>query len=245
MLDPLHKSIFPIIYYDDNKRAELAGTSIYVQHNNSHFLVTASHVLKDIGSKYQLYVLIPGKAIRLPGPAFMSKEPSTVDSLELDIAFFPLSIHPEILSYLEGYSLFDLVDYDGQTQYAREHYIMFGYPYRKARHVIEDNEFKTKDLYYNTDKVECEEIYAKYKRPKSHHIIVDYFPKNTKNQNGIEVTAPHPHGISGGALFRALIDENDMLQVLILEGILTEWKDKKYAVATKINALRDFIGDYR
>ena len=86
-------------------------------------------------------------------------------------------------------------------------------------------------------------MYSKFNRPQSHHIIVKYNPKNSKNQAGAKLTAPHPHGISGGPLFRALIDDNDRLQVLILEGILTEWKDKNYAVATSKKVLRDFIDE--
>ncbi len=84
-------------------------------------------------------------------------------------------------------------------------------------------------------------LYIKYNRPQKSHIIVQYNPKSTKNRSGRKHLAPHPHGISGGPLFKALIDNKDEVILLILEGLLIEWKDSRVIVATKKSKIREFI----
>jgi hypothetical protein len=241
ILEPLYQSIFPIIFYDNDDKVNVAGTSILVDVNDNQYLITAAHVLKGNGSKYQLYVLLADKAIRLHEPAFMNKLPTTKNDPDLDIAYFPLSRHPTLTSCLNGYKTISLREFDGNIQYHREHFFVFGYPWRRAKFSRVSDELSVRPLQYFTDNIDDESLHQKLSRPKDSHILVQYNPKNTKNRDGNKQQAPHPHGISGGPLFRALVDGNDEVILLILEGLLIEWKQSQVVVATRKSIIRDFI----
>jgi hypothetical protein len=185
--------------------------------------------------------LLSEKAVLLPGPAYMTKLPDENNPLDLDIAVFPLIEQPELWDQISGLQTIPLMEFDNSIDYARNHYYIFGYPWRKSRYVRADKEMKSKPLSYFTDYITDDSLYEKYKRTKQTHILVQYVQKNTKNALGESIMAPMPHGVSGGPLFRALIDENDQLKTLIFEGLLTDWKDKKVVIATKKNQIRTFI----
>lgn len=241
MIDPIEESVFPLVYSDDNERFHVAGTAILVEHANVSLLVTAAHILRDIGNKYLLRLLWNNKAIVLSGPAFISKEPSESSPLDLDIAVFPLSLQTDLMEHLNGTKTITLKDFDDSVGSARSHYFVFGFPWRKAFYSKEINELSAKPLRYFTDLITDAAVYSTYNKSPEAHIIVHYNPKKTMNQERKPITAPKPHGISGGPLFRALVDDKDNLIMLILEGLLTDWKDKKIIVATKKNEIRKFI----
>lgn len=241
LFEPLYHSIFPIIHYDQKDFAHLVSTSILVENNNTPYIITAAHTLRNIGSKYPLYLLLPEKAVLLPGPAFMSKLPDINNPLDLDIAVFPLMKQPDLWNHLSGYKTISLMEFDNSIDYVRDHYYIFGYPWRKSKYSRHSKEIKSKPLSYVTDYLSDHSLYEKYDRTVKTHILVKYDPQNTKNALGENRIAPKPHGISGGPLFRALVDEKDQLITLIFEGLLTDWKDKKVIIATKKSEIKLFI----
>jgi hypothetical protein len=240
-LDSLFQSVFPIVYYDEHDMVKIAGTAILVEHVNHHFLVTAAHVLRDPGSKYQLYVLLQDKAVHLDGPASISRIPENENIPDIDTAYFALDYHPTLMTHLNIYKSITLEEFDEDVNYVRKHYFVFGYPWRRARYNRTDNELSVKPLQYFTDIITDRSLYEKFKRPTESHILVQYKPKSTKNADGKEQLAPHPHGISGGPLFKALVDKNDNVIALILEGLLIEWKESQVIVAVKKIKIRDFL----
>jgi len=241
LFDPLYQSIFPVVYYEENNFAHIAGTSILIENNDIPYIMTAAHILRDIGSKHPLYLLLTEKAVLLPGPAFMSKLPDKTNHLDIDIAVFPLIHQPELWDHLLGYKTISLMEFDNSISYTRSHYYIFGYPWRKSKYLRDSKEMHSKPLSYFTDYVTDDSLYQKYSRTKNTHILVQYIQTNTKNTLGESIIAPMPHGISGGPLFKALIDEHDQVIALIFEGLLTDWKDKKVIIATKKNQIKSFI----
>lgn len=236
-LDPLFESIFPIIFYDENDLVNVAGTSTLVEHKGQNYLLTAAHVLKNPGRKYHLYILLRDKAVHLHEPAFMSK----IQKTDIDTAFFPLAFHPTLETHLSGYKSITLKEYDGDIAYSREHYFVFGFPWRRAKYNRTDKELNARPLQYFTDLIDDSSLFSKYNRPQESHILVQYNPKTTINRSSVKQLAPHPHGISGGPLFKALINDKDELILLIFEGLLIEWKDSRVIVATKKEKIRNFI----
>ncbi len=241
LFEPLYQSIFPIVYYDEKNFVHMVGSSILIENHNAPYLVTAAHTLRDIGSKYLLYILLSKKAVLLPGPVFITDLPDKNNPLDLDIAVFPLKEQLELSEHLLGSKTISLAEFDESIDYARDHYYIFGYPWRKSRYLRDSKEIKIKPLSYSTNYLTDIFLYEKYNRTKKTHILVQYIQKNTKDALGKSRLAPMPHGISGGPLFRLLVDKKDQWIVLIFEGLLTDWKDKKVIIATKKSQIKSFI----
>jgi len=237
--DSLTESIFPILYNDEKCNIRIAGTAILAEHNGQPFLLTAAHVLRDLGRQYPLYILLGNKAIALEGPAVMTKMANRQQ--DLDIAYFQLSFSPPLLAQLTGYKTITLRDYDGTAAYAREHYFVFGYPRTKAKYRRKGNEFRAKPFRYLTDRITNHNLNKKYDRPDDSYILVHYRRRASKNKIGRRQLLPDPYGISGGTLFRALVDDSDTLILLILEGLLLKLEDFRVIVATRTGKIRDFI----
>lgn len=78
---------------------------------------------------------------------------------------------------------------------------------------------------------------------EANHLVVSY-QRRSYSKNASKITAPHPAGMSGGALLG--IRESDGIQTTHLCGILTEYIENRAAiVATKINLVRRMLQPYR
>lgn len=242
MFEKLFESIFPIIYYDEHQTPKVAGTSIFAEHNGKYFLLTAAHLLRGIGNEYLPHVLLPSeKAIPLLTKACMSRLPADGATHELDIAYFYLDNEPEVMEYMKQCADISLRDYDEPEDNKEEYYYILGYPYRKAPYKKKTNELQAKPLSYMTVLVEDSSEYTKLKRSEEFHILVKYHTHKTKGSEGERKIAPLPHGISGGPLFRILKDKDTGHITIILEGLLTDWRERKLILATRKNKIREFI----
>jgi len=146
-----------------------------------------------------------------------------------------------LIEHLAGYCTITLEEFSGKAEFQKEYFFIFGFPFRGAKYDRADKELTAKPLKYFTIPVTDPSVYKKYDCSQEIHMIVQYDPKATKNQDGIQQKAPLPHGISGGPLFRALINEQDEIEMLILEGMLTTWKDSKFVIATRKTTIKKFI----
>lgn len=241
--NPLYQSIFPILQEEESRIISIAGTSVLVSHRELPFLVTAAHVLRENGQRYPLYLSLKNENVFLSGPAHVTPAPLDPDGDDLDIAFFDLRLNYGLANSLVGHHMISLEDPTPEQEpiSARQHFFVFGFPWRKALHNKENRTMAIKPLRYFTDLDNRNMIYAKYKRPKTNHLIVRYNRKQTIDQARQKVTAPKPAGTSGGPLFRVLVDDQDVARMFILEGILTEWQGNEVMIATRKSALRDFI----
>jgi hypothetical protein len=86
-----------------------------------------------------------------------------------------------------------------------------------------------------------ESIYTQYGLSRATHTIVRYNKKNTVNMQRQKRIPPDPHGASGGPLFKVLGDSDNHMVGIVLEGVMTRFKDRKYIISTKICVVRDFI----
>lgn len=235
--DPLFDSTFPILQLEGNDAVSIAGTSILVRHRDAVFMVTAAHVLRDNGNANPLFLSFREENIQLDGPALMTP---LADSNDFDIAVFDLRAHPRLHALFDGYKINSLEHPDTLPPHTRSHYYIFGYPFRKATHDRKAETIKISPLDYITNEAD-DDWYVKYGANKESNLLVGYNPKNTSNSKKTKTIAPHPHGASGGPIFRALIDDDDQLIMLIFEGIMTRWKEKKHILSTRKSVIKSFI----
>ncbi|MEJ5128228.1 hypothetical protein WH367_19465 [Comamonas sp. MYb21] len=235
--DFLLDSTFPILQHEEHDFFSIAGTSVLVRHREVEFLVTAAHVLRDNGGANPLIMCFEKENIELVGPAWMTPQ---TENNDLDVAIFDLRFHAKLRELFDGYRVHSLEEPDELPGYARSHYYIFGYPFRKAKYKRDSGEIKISPLDYITDEVE-DDIYAKYGTNKEENILVRYEPKNTYDSNKISKIAPYPHGASGGPIFRILVDDEDHAIMFIFEGVMTRWKDKKYILSTRKSQIKSFI----
>lgn len=236
--DLFYRSVFPILQLEESGAISLAGTAVLIKYKGISFLVTAAHVLRQNGIQNPLYLSLENENVKLEGPACMSKD----IEVELDLAIFDLRKHANLYSALDGYKTISLEEPAPKSlpTYARAHFFIFGFPWRKAKHNKKESRVDIKPLAYTTDEV-SDATYSKYSWSPQKHLLVKYKPKNTTNQQKIKTTAPSPHGASGGPVFKVLVDENDCPILFIFEGIMIEWKGKEVIVATRKTELKAFI----
>lgn len=242
IFDFISKSILPLVYYDKHKKLNIAGTSVLAEHKGNHFLLTAAHVLTHLSSSnYKICLALPTKIIELPYPLFLSHAPNNDKNIKsdyLDIAFFPLFPIPKLL---EGFNTISLKEYNEQIDYVNDLYLIFGFPETKFKHFPGKIEYKIGYIEYTTILVTDPSEYIRLKISPISHLLVKYEPNDTVNSKGVKINPPSPYGVSGGPLFRLLFDKNGRLIKIIIEGLLTDWVDKKIVVATKKSNVREFI----
>lgn len=237
----LSQSIFPIIYYDDNRCANVAGSAFLVENNDVPFLLTAAHVLRDVGSKFQPFLLLHDKAIRLHEPAFMSPINKIDGSDNIDVGCFPIQPNKTLATHLQEYKTISLQDYPYENHLEKEIYFAYGFPWRSAKYNKSTREIWAPPIQYFADFVENLGVYKKYKKSSEDHIIIKYNQKQIFDQNGKKKMPPKPHGVSGGPIFRALLNENNVCELVILEGLLTNWEDNQWMIATRKKTIKNFI----
>lgn len=233
----LDQSVFPILQREHSEKFSIAGTSVLVEHRGLPFLVTAAHVLRENGNQFPLVLLLENENIRLDGPAHLTQ---IIDGNDPDLAIFDLRRHASLMQALNGRKVISLADPEITPSHARQHFVVFGYPWRWAHY--HGGSIKIESLKYITDESN-ESSYGEYALSREQHIIVKYDRAASIHQDMSPAIAPKPEGASGGPLLRILVDKSNYPVMLILEGILTKWNQNDVIMSTRKSVLRQFIDD--
>ena len=235
----IYMSVFPIVQ-EEESAISIAGTAILIECDKNTFLITAAHVLQNNGNEFPLYLGINDKFIALDCQAYMSK---IEDNLDLDIAIFDIALNCQAL-YNEllksEIKTFSIESPEHLPRYKKMHYLSIGFPWRRSKYNTREKVLSTKPLQYFSDEV-SEKVYIKNRRAKENFLLVDYRRRKSRNSDKKRQMAPKPQGVSGGPIFTALVDEEDNIMMLIFEGILIEWRNNEYFVATRKLAIKEFL----
>lgn len=239
-MEELFLSIFPIIQ-DEGNVLSIAGTATLVECNAINFLITAAHVLKNNGNSYPLFVGIGDELIPIEKDcfAFMTIKHNNID---IDIAIFDIRLMGSIFDMLVKYGAKPISLDSPQVlpRYARSQYMAIGFPWRKSHYNKKKKLLHIKAFSYITDEAN-NKFYEKYHKPKDKFLIINYSRRKNQDSKGIKKMGPKPQGSSGGALIKVLANEDDEVLLLIFEGILIEWQDSLHIIATRKEAIKDFL----
>jgi hypothetical protein len=237
-ISPNTEAICPIFL----KRAgaeymEQIGSSVVIKIKNRTFLLTVAHIIDFLNLGHLFIPSVDGFA-QLHGKYSSFKLPTGRRREEdiIDIAYFILNnklskcIHPTIKA-LERDDLH-------LTESIVEHdiYTFSGYPISKAK--TKGKQYIS-EVFNFTGFAASKAEYQNLGYDVFFHILVHFNRKNSCTTKGIRQTAPHPKGISGGAVFSWPKDIKTRKKEpeFHLVGIGHTYKEKQHCfIATRINA---------
>ena len=181
-IDALKWCVTPIFDVNDRGEAELLGSAVLIALVGSVFLCTAKHVI-DANVSSTLYIDAPTELDVLAGD-FQTSE-------QHDIAVLKLS--PGQVALFQKYSPLRADDIGNQAQAEACKYVEFiGFPASKNRKVYKRNQIA--GLLHSNGCTVIEITPAR--------VRVSFNRKrNIDSETRRRVTAPDPHGMSGGAMF--------------------------------------------
>lgn len=191
------KYVTPLYRILERDVPDAGGTGTWLQIGDEKFLVTAAHVI-DNG-----FIWFPRKngfkRLNSPGVMTNSRTKSRDDDRG-DFAIFHLQ--PEDINAMHPFHNFiQMSDVDVNLNYRfREPYEFIGFPYRreKLNHIAK----QTRPGFMSvTSEAVSEETFAALGLSIHTHAVIA-FRRDKMMRSGTRVTAPLPHGMSGGAVWK-------------------------------------------
>jgi hypothetical protein len=228
-----HHYSYPVFISDCKDKPDLIASSVVINIEGNTFLVTASHVLKEVlnvGSSF--FIGVNEKYVQLEGE-FVFSEHDEKD--HFDIAFIKLS--DEFIKQ-NGIAALDeskLVTHDhfGSIHIA----LLHGFPNSKNKQTKAlrgSNSFKVKPFAYGGVIQKDFEHWDCIKKTSATHTCMGY-SKNKDNNKPIS-----PSGFSGGGVW--VLPSINNIDELYLDSILIEYhKSHDVTVSTKIDSVVSFI----
>jgi hypothetical protein len=246
----LESSSFPVLGIDDKSdKAKGIGTCTLTRLDEDKlFLINSAHTLEIWGNISPIFVALPnGKTVELP---FALKTKSkNID--KIDIAATPLLGEFATNFYDEKISSFPLTDDFPAEDFKdfSKRVVFFGFPSSTSRFNIDlrKNKINAKPICITSIEIDdlSERTLNYYDIDFSIHIIAKFERRNVKDQNGIFKKSPDPHGMSGGAVFFAYVEEGkhqDELKGMNFVGIGNEYlQNRSLLKATRKEAILAFI----
>lgn len=217
--------ICPIYRPNTVLEPELIGTGVFLAIGNKRFVLTAAHVFGPAGEGHQM-LYIPshtsGNLTELAGTYLRSMPNDDVkrgDSSDVGIVLLDDTLTEQITP--ESFISLSMVDVDDVGNLRRP-YLVMGFPWRVSPKVCRRTRIATaKAFSYATELFNNEHLQNLGLSPAS-HFFLRYAKRHSRNQHGQDLTAPDPHGLSGGPVWR--MEPADVQgETSKLAGIIIEW----------------------
>lgn len=228
-LKPLAGSIIPIFRAGSGSRPEAFGSAVLVELAGQRFLLTARHVV-DEHLKSPIYVAGTSGFVAIEGEFFCTPEAGhDVATLRLDGDLASeLGQHP----YLSEADILPADHYDGCN-----HLTLIGYPASRARDNRQAKRVRT----------QCYSIGVRVLSLAGTTLRGAFRRKRHRDGKSLlKVTAPDPHGMSGGAMFASNVASGNAGENYgtKLAGLSTTWlEDQNEVAGTKIAVVLAMIRD--
>lgn len=234
----LQRHVAPIYRVDSNNEPEHFGTCVFLTYGEKKFLVTAAHVL-DAKKDTSLYIPCGEHGIlaKIEGSFFQSVPlDGNRQNYNIDIGIVTLDSGISCQISNNSFIPFSAIDTNiAETQ--SNIYIAMGYPWRKNGNLNRTTrKIRPWLASYAANSLPLPSLPAKEIHANS-HLFIRYKKEHSKNTEGQELTAPDPHGMSGGALWR-YDSSSSHNQTPRLVGILTEWhKNHRGLLAVRMTSI--------
>jgi hypothetical protein len=233
----LTEAVCPLFWMShENEKMEQIGSGVLVQLHEELFLLTAAHVT-DASETGDLYMPAEEKLVPVNGHFAHNPAPSgskrNVD--QLDIAYFCLS--PELRAAL--HRTFrpicpnEIDPFDEPS--IHDYYTFVGYPWRKSTKT--GNKLASEQFTFSEHRV-IDQLYQHFGYSlKSHYVIRFRRNKSFSKRYMCLSPAPHPAGVSGGAIFawpKEVDNEPDVPNLKLVGICHTYHSDKHLLVGTHV-----------
>jgi hypothetical protein len=212
------------IYVEGIHRPEPVGTATLIRVDDLVFLLSAAHVLDDVGTGPR-YFGAPEKIKPLPAITFRSPLPPSGrrDDDLVDVGCWVLDpgqargIPSADTLRLDQLDLVRPPRIDADAQY-----YLSGYPASRQPRRQSGDEFEVKPLKFLTNEV-SHDVYETVGRDRNSHLLVDFDKDDF--YNGFEKRlGPDLFGVSGGVIWRLTGSANVQPQAPVLTAIVTSWR---------------------
>jgi len=242
----LGKVIFehtPVIYYLNKKgRPEPVASAFALKFEDDHFIVTASHTLRNF-EDYSLGIVPGARWIELNGEhAFSDSE--KIDEDKLDVAVFKLQTKTvqEIAGQLKFFDLKgfypDHEDVEGNS------YAIVGHPVTKVKLNHAEGKQHLSPFMYLSDLNQQDKMFANQGFSKLTHQLFNYRRRRIYDFSMNMVQGPKPNGLSGSGLwkFSDLIEDDYRSIKYFPTGVVIEYiREYSALVITRINVVTEII----
>ncbi|MCG3147723.1 MAG: hypothetical protein PCFJNLEI_01164 [Verrucomicrobiae bacterium] len=236
--------VCPLYGVDDRGNPLLIGSAVLLQIADAHFLLTAAHVL-DTNARSTLYYGVGGPLQVLEGVAHKSglSDGTSRDEDRNDVGFMELK--PRIAAHLSHGHRFLNVCHLQPNEAVRPSsiYELRGYPETRSKRNPTTKKVRPGPFSYLASPAGTSRYAALHVGPRS-HLLLRFERKNSFNETGQRFTAPLPHGMSGGGVWKRRLDSqgDDLLQTGWLVGIAMEYDaQENVIVATRISLFLEAI----
>lgn len=228
------KYTYPIFISDLYGKPELIGTSVIIELNSKYYLITASHVIRDVlNAKSPFIIGVNTKYVDIQNEFVYTTGNSDKD--HFDIAFAELG-----KKFIESHNIYALGSNNlvtGQKFPSIHIGFIHGFPSsnnKQSKALYKTTAFKVKAYAYGGVIKDDFEDWDKFKKLKNTHTCMTY---GNKSDGNIPI---YPRGISGGGLW--IIPDSSKPYNFYLDAIFIEYyKNYSITFSTKINKIIGFI----
>ena len=223
------------LYREGIHRPDPVGTGVLIRVDELVFLVSAAHVIDDIGRGPRYF----GAADQtIPLPAFTMTSPipahGTRDDDQVDIGYWVLD--PKTAALLSSADTLCLADLDMHDpgDIARDaDYFLNGYPESRQPRKMLSGEVEAHTIAFMTKEVSHAE-YETARRDRREHLLVGY-SKDDFYSGGAKRRGPDLQGVSGGAIWRLSGSSDAIYDKPVLAAFATRWRqaEPKCVVGTR------------
>jgi hypothetical protein len=228
---PGDKFVTPLYRMKVGNEPELGASGVWLAVGNRRFLVTAAHVVDE---KFIWFPMQQGFR-KLPDFAVISNPPrGNRNADKMDVAIFPLTTD-EIAAMHPYHQFVGVTDIDVNLNYVLgDRFEFTGFPYRGAR-LIRRRRLITQRYVSIIDRIATQREYKRWGYSHLSHIFMRYVRRKML-RNGVLITGPKPHGMSGGGIWKLYPGTNTRK----LAGIAIETPGQ-FLVGTRITLVLEVI----
>jgi hypothetical protein len=193
-------SVRPIYTVNDRFGPELKASCVLFNVVNANFLITAGHVFDNLEGS-AIYIGGEKRLIQIKGQYVRTKPKGNSENDKYDLAY--VEIDAETLSEIGNVRFLHSDELDPNDIAAKGHlYLILGYPATKNERIdYENHKTLLRPYIYSANSPELI-VYKRLDVLEESHILVNFDRKRTTNRSYEISTAPKPHGLSGGGIWR-------------------------------------------
>lgn len=239
----LAKFVVPLYESDNRGRPSSHGSGFFVRAGESHFLVSAGHVLETLRNKPLFFYVSPGITRKLSGKLLLNPWQGDREKDPIDLGVLRLSDevqppYPEVDKFAMD------VSYLRPALLPRSgiNYMIVGFPASRSKVNPSAREITATAYSYRNYSIEDGE-YSKYGLMPRTHLALPLDLKVGFDSNGQHRNFPRPQGMSGSPIWSLYEDTGqDDTRVLQVVGVGTKyWKRTQLLVGTDIAVVLDMI----
>jgi len=218
--------ICPIYRPKTQKEPELIGTGFFLAFGERKFLLTAAHVFGPAGEGYQeLWIPNPrtGNLTELVGTYARSKpNGGSTENDQNDVGIVLLAQRLAEQIEPESFITSSFLDCDDMGDF-RYPYVAMGFPWRKSPRICRRSRVASATPCSYASELLRDEHLKSLGLDSRSHLFLRYDKRHSRSEYRRDLTAPDPHGMSGGPLWRLEPGSGHATRSLLV-GIIIEWR---------------------